>query len=138
MTLYFRIGVTPELTDMVFDRLRQHAAYTGLVNWLGRDGVLKKLNEQEWCAGMYIDDTCIAALWGNETINLCTCRGYEKKWINRTVYRQFWKFFFTKYDKARATPDNGMVIPFLMRMGFRWEGQYLVCWRQDLMPQVRI
>lgn len=138
MKLEFKIGVTPELTDMVLDRLLQHAAYTGLVTWLGREGVAKKLHEQEWCVGMYLGDKCIAGLWGNDVINLATCRGYERKWVNHSIYRQFWRFFFSKYTKAKATPDNGMVIPFLLRMGFHWENNMLVCFPQQLRPKVRV
>jgi len=136
MVPVFKTGITDELVDMVYDRLFEHAVYKPLVAKLGRKGVRKQLETQEWIASISLNGLCVAGLWGTDRINLVTRQGYEKKWMNPVIFRKFWKMFFKMYDKAKAKPDNGLVIPFLLRMGFRWENNWLVCSRNDLRVKV--
>ena len=117
----YESGITDDLLNMVFDRFHSHKSYAGLSALLGKDGIKRQLETFDWVGGVYDNDMCIAALWGNNTINLVTRKGYEKTWLNMPILRKFWKWFFSKYEKAIAIPDNGTVIPFLLRLGFKWE-----------------
>jgi hypothetical protein len=132
MELTSKFGVTDELAEMAYDRLTKHRSYQNITVSLGVDGVKRALETNQWAYGIYEGDRCVAGLWGDEMINLVTRQGYETKWITPIIFRKFWKFFFGKYDKAVAVPDNGRVIPFMLRMGFEWEDNKLVCHKDQL------
>lgn len=125
-------GVTDDLVDMVYDRLHEHRSYIELVDKLGKKGIRDQLENMEWVVSVYKDKVCVAGLWGAGEINLVTRKGYEKSWISRPALRKFWDWFFSKNDKAVVTPDNGLVIPFLLRLGFGWEDGKLVLYRRNL------
>lgn len=127
-----RHGITDDLVDMVLDRLSKHRIYASLVHGLGRDGVKNRLDKMNWVVGFYLNDQCIAGMWGNGEIHLVTRLGYENRWINKKIFRQFWDWFFSREDKAVVTPDNGLVIPFLLRMGFQWNNNKLILDRKHL------
>lgn len=130
--LALKHGITDALTEMVYDRLIEHRLYDGLTKNLGKDGIRRQLEHMQWVIGFYNHDMCIAALWGDSKINLVTRRGYENQWINPRVYRQFWRWFFERYEEATVTPDNGLVIPFLLRMGFKWKNKKLAMGLGDM------
>jgi len=117
---------------MVYNRFKGHRSYSGLAVSLGKIGVREKLEKFEWVGGVYKDGECIAGLWGDESINLVTRQGEEKAWLNLSVFRRFWRWFFIRHDKAVAVPDNGMIIPFLLRIGFKWENGKLVLHKSNL------
>jgi len=136
MSLVFKTGVSDQLVEMVYDRLNAHPLYKNMVNKIGRNGVRKQLESQEWTASIFLNELCVAGLWGTDLINLVTRRGYERKWLSPVIFRKFWKMFFRRHDKAKAKPDNGLVIPFLLRIGFRWENNFLVMTRDDLKVKI--
>ena len=127
------LGISNGLVGMVHERLAEHRNYAAIINYLGEGGIRRQLEtNMKWVMGLYEGPLCIAAMWGNHEIHLVTREGYENKWINPKLFRQFWRWFFANNDKAVVTPDNGLVIPFLLRVGFRWEDQKLVMEPQDL------
>ncbi len=132
--MMLRHGISNELIEMVHGRLAEHRNYADLINYLGEGGIRKQLEKNiKWVVGVYEGDMCIAALWGNHEMNLVTRYGYENKWANPGLFRQFWKWYFENNSEAVVTPDNGLVIPFLLRIGFQWEDNKLVLRRSDLL-----
>lgn len=125
-------GITDEMLDMVYGRLIEHRLYAKVTKALGKAGINQQLEQMQWVIGFYVSKTCVAALWGDSKINLVTRKGYENRWINPRVYKQFWRWFFDKYKKATVIPDNGLVIPFLLRMGFKWADNRLEMERDDM------
>lgn len=130
--LTLKHGITNALIDMVHERLAQHRCYAELVNKLGEGGVRNRLEKMDWVVGIYEDALCVAGLWGNTEMNLVTRIGYENNWASPGLFRKFWRWYFEHNDTAVVTPDNGMIIPFLLRVGFRWENNKLVLTRDAL------
>jgi len=124
--------ITDELVEMVYDRLHEHRSYSALVKKLGKEGVRKQLKGMDWVVSVHNGETCVAGLWGKKEMNLVTRKGYENKWISRPALVRFWNWFFKKNERAIVTPDNGLVIPFLLRLGFNWEDGKLVLYRKNL------
>lgn len=132
MALSLKHGVTNALIAMVYDRLVEHRSYAEVTQKLGKEGIARQLDRMEWAVGVYLDNMCIAALWGDDEMRLVTRRGYETQWVSPAVFRQFWRWFFEGHEKAIVKPDNGFVIPFLLRTGFRWDEDKLVLSPHDL------
>lgn len=130
--LTLKHGITNALIEMAHDRLSTHRCYADLVNKLGEGGVRSRLDKMQWVVGIYEGPTCVAGLWGNHEMHLVTRTGYEDKWVSPGLFRKFWRWYFDHHDKAVVTPDNGMVIPFLLRVGFMWDDNKLVLTRDAL------